>query len=54
MDFNPSDDQRAIREMARAFAAAELAPHSARWDEEKFFPSTSCAGRRRWVSPASM
>ncbi len=38
MDFNPTDDQRAIREMAQAFAAAELAPHSARWDEEKHFP----------------
>ena len=38
MDFNPTDDQRAIREMAQAFAAAELAPHSARWDEEKYFP----------------
>ena len=38
MDFNPSDDQRAIREMAQAFAAAELAPHSARWDEDKHFP----------------
>lgn len=38
MDFTLSDDQRAIQDMARAFAAAEMAPHSARWDEEKFFP----------------
>jgi alkylation response protein AidB-like acyl-CoA dehydrogenase len=38
MDFNLTDDQRAIQEAARAFAAAELAPHSARWDEEKHFP----------------
>src|SRR5665213_1853493 len=38
MDFNLSDDQRAIEEAARAFAAAELAPHSARWDAEAFFP----------------
>ena len=38
MDFELSDDQRAIEDAARAFAAAELAPHSARWDEEKFFP----------------
>ena len=38
MDFNPTEDQRAIRDMAEAFAAAELAPHSARWDEEKYFP----------------
>jgi alkylation response protein AidB-like acyl-CoA dehydrogenase len=38
MDFNLSDDQRAIEDTARAFAAAELAPHSARWDEDKHFP----------------
>ncbi len=38
MDFNLTDDQAAIFETARAFAAAELAPHSARWDEEKVFP----------------
>ncbi len=38
MDFKLTDDQRAIRDMAQAFAAAEMAPHSARWDEEKHFP----------------
>ncbi len=38
MDFTLSDDQRAIQDMARAFATAELAPHSARWDEDKHFP----------------
>ena len=38
MDFNLSDDQRAIQDLARAFAAAELAPHAARWDEDKHFP----------------
>jgi alkylation response protein AidB-like acyl-CoA dehydrogenase len=38
MDFNLTEDQRAIEDVARAFAAAELAPHSARWDEEKHFP----------------
>jgi alkylation response protein AidB-like acyl-CoA dehydrogenase len=38
MDFNLTDDQRAIEDAARAFAVAELAPHSARWDEEKHFP----------------
>ncbi len=38
MDFRLTDDQQAIFETARAFAAAELAPHSARWDEEKIFP----------------
>ncbi len=38
MDFNLTDDQVAIFETARAFAAAELAPHSARWDAEAIFP----------------
>ncbi len=38
MDFNLTDDQRAIEDAARAFAAAEFAPHSARWDAEKHFP----------------
>lgn len=35
MDFALNDDQRAIQDAARAFAEAELAPHSARWDEDK-------------------
>jgi alkylation response protein AidB-like acyl-CoA dehydrogenase len=38
MDFTLNEDQRAIQEMAQAFAAAEMAPHSARWDEEAHFP----------------
>ncbi|WP_339914887.1 isobutyryl-CoA dehydrogenase [uncultured Brevundimonas sp.] len=38
MDFALTDDQRAIQDAARAFAEAELAPHSAEWDESKHFP----------------
>ncbi len=38
MNFDLTDDQRAIQDAASAFAAAELAPHSAKWDEEKHFP----------------
>jgi len=38
MDFSLTDDQRAIEDAARAFAAAEFAPHSARWDAEGHFP----------------
>jgi alkylation response protein AidB-like acyl-CoA dehydrogenase len=38
LDFTLSEDQIAIQDAARAFAQAELAPHSARWDEEKHFP----------------
>jgi alkylation response protein AidB-like acyl-CoA dehydrogenase len=38
VDFELSEDQRALEDAARAFAAAELAPHSARWDETETFP----------------
>jgi len=38
MNFELTDDQRAIQDAAHDFAAAELAPHSARWDAEKHFP----------------
>jgi len=38
MDFELSEDQRAIRDTARAFAAERLAPNAAKWDEEAIFP----------------
>ncbi|MDO8900899.1 MAG: acyl-CoA dehydrogenase family protein [Phenylobacterium sp.] len=38
MNFEFSDDQRALQAAAQAFAAAELAPYSARWDRESYFP----------------
>jgi len=38
MDFALSEEQQAIQEMARRFAADELAPHAAEWDEKKHFP----------------
>lgn len=38
MDFSLSDEQIAIREMAARFAADELAPFAAEWDEKKHFP----------------
>lgn len=38
MDFEFSEDQRALVSVAQAFAAAELAPNSARWDAESHFP----------------
>lgn len=38
MDFALTEDQRAIQDAAHAFAEAELAPHSAEWDETKHFP----------------
>lgn len=36
--FALTEDQIAIRDMAQDFAAETLAPHAARWDEEKHFP----------------
>ena len=38
MDFALSEDQRSIHDLAQAFAADKLAPHSARWDAERVFP----------------
>ena len=38
MDFSLTDEQQAIRDMARRFADEELAPHAAEWDEKKYFP----------------
>ena len=38
MDFEPTQEQRAIVETARAFAKAEIAPHAADWDENCTFP----------------
>lgn len=38
MTWGLTEDQQAIEDAARSFAAAEMAPHSARWDEEKHFP----------------
>ena len=38
MDFQLSEEQRAIREVARDFAEREFRPHAARWDEECIFP----------------
>jgi alkylation response protein AidB-like acyl-CoA dehydrogenase len=36
--FTLTDDQKAIRDMARNFASERIAPHALRWDEEKHFP----------------
>lgn len=38
MHFSLTPDQLAIQETARRFAADELAPHAAEWDEKKHFP----------------
>ncbi|MFM7293495.1 MAG: acyl-CoA dehydrogenase family protein [Burkholderiales bacterium] len=33
-----TDEQRAIRDMAREFARNELAPHAAQWEQDKWIP----------------
>lgn len=38
MEFQLTDDQRSFQTMARHFAAEELAPYAAEWDEAGFFP----------------
>jgi alkylation response protein AidB-like acyl-CoA dehydrogenase len=38
MDFDLSEEQRAIQETAHDFAEREFAPHAARWDDECIFP----------------
>ena len=36
--FDLTDDQRAIQEMARKFTADAITPHAAEWDEHHIFP----------------
>lgn len=38
MDFELNEEQAAIYDMARAFAADEIAPHALDWDQTKHFP----------------
>lgn len=36
--FSLTDEQRAVADMARAFADEHIAPHALEWDEQKHFP----------------
>lgn len=36
--FDLTDDQRQIQDLARQFTAAEITPHAAEWDEKHHFP----------------
>lgn len=38
MDFQLTEEQRAIRDLAREFADKEIAPHAAEWDRTAEFP----------------
>lgn len=43
MDFELNEDQLAFQQSARDFAAGEMAPYAAQWDEEAFFPVETIA-----------
>ena len=36
--FDLTDDQREIQELARRFTADRISPHAAEWDEKHIFP----------------
>ncbi len=38
MNFELNEDQQAFVDAAKEFAASEMAPYAAQWDEESFFP----------------
>ena len=38
MDFNLTEEQVAMREMARGFAEKEIVPFADQWDEEHHYP----------------
>ena len=44
--FHDSDDQAALRSLARRVAQRSVAPDAARWDEEEAFPHSSWAALR--------
>ena len=39
MDFELTEEQRAIQDTARAFARDEMMPFARQWDEDEFFPA---------------
>jgi hypothetical protein len=43
MNYELDDDQRAFQQVARDFAAAEMAPFAAQWDAESTFPRATLA-----------
>src|SRR5215475_15324045 len=38
MDFELTEEQRAIKDTARAFARDEIMPFARQWDEDEYFP----------------
>ncbi len=55
MNFELTEDQRAIEDAARRFATDKLAPHAAEWDEKEYFPvDVMREAAHNLASPASM
>ena len=52
--FDLTDEQRQIQEMAQQFTAGAITPHAAEWDEKHIFPrDTIRAGGRAWLRQRS-
>ena len=45
--FDLTDDQREIQDLAQKFTADAIAPHAAEWDEKHVFPRDTDEGSRR-------
>lgn len=43
MNFELTEEQTVIQDMARRFTAEEITPHAAKWDEENIFPRETLA-----------
>jgi len=39
LNFEFTEEQRAVRDTVAAFAAREIAPHAAQWDKQHTFPA---------------
>src|SRR3974390_3147903 len=56
MQFALNEDQLAVRDMARSFAAEKIAPHALRWDEALIFEAlaTGCPTVSAFISIHNM
>ena len=49
MNFELNEDQQAFVDAAKEFAASEMAPFAAEWDEESFFQKNWRTGFFRYL-----
>jgi alkylation response protein AidB-like acyl-CoA dehydrogenase len=52
--FDLTDEQRQIQEMAQAFTADALTPHAGEWDEKHIFPRDTIRAAAELGSARSM